>query len=151
MTFYVWNNFCEVVHFQKGDNWSPLSSPLAVHVPTKPEFYRQHSFWLSIDWTHNIILPSVNLIKKSFAIFYLVKHSFKFTTKLVTDDVIKNVCDVITSISNVWFGTKNLTLIYNLSHGYVIFSKTWQWRHQLEVFFLTWTWKPTFMQHLALL
>ena len=49
--------------------------------------------------------------------FRLVKYSSKFTIK--PRDRWRHHVD----LSNFWFGTKNLTLIYNLSHQYVIFFK----------------------------
>ena len=45
-------------------------------------------------------------------------------SKLVTDDVIKNVCDVIHfDVSSFWFASKALTLISNFTNQYVIFSQ----------------------------
>ena len=63
---------------------------------TTPDFYWQPSFWL-FNWLnsqHNS--PTFKANKKKFLqVFRLVKHTFKFTVKLVTDDVIKNIYDVI--------------------------------------------------------
>ena len=57
--------------------------------------------------------------------FCLVKHSFSnLRSKLVTDDVIKKrLWRHHLDLSNYWFASKDLTLISNLSHQYVIFQK----------------------------
>ena len=124
-TFCLLNNFCETVHFKKKKGTGPPNPPLVPPVSTTPYFYWQHSFWLSIDWIHNImILPSLKLIKKSFTMFRLVKYSFKFTIK--TRDRWrhqKRLWRHHFDLSNFWLASKNLTLISNLSQQYVIFSK----------------------------
>ena len=56
--------------------------------------------------------------------FRLVKYSSKFTIKPRDRwRHQKRLWRHHVDLSKFWFGTKNLTLIYNLSHQYVIFFK----------------------------
>ena len=71
---------------------------LAELVPPTPEFYWQHSFWLSINKIRNIILSSSKLTKKVLQCFVWSNTLSNLRSKLVTDDVIKNFV-----ASSLWF------------------------------------------------
>ena len=131
-TFYLLNNFCEIFHFKKRERTGPPYPPLAPPVSTTPDVYWQHSFLLSMDWIHNIILSSLKLTKNE---FYNV--SFGQILLQIYDQNSWQMTSSKTFVtSSLWFKHFLVCIQKPNSHFqfepsiHHFFKKLWQWRHQ---------------------
>ena len=115
LRFYLLNNLCEIVRFERGGLVPLIPSLRAALVPTAPDFYWHSFHWHSLVptaqfLTFNRLKSQYNSTKcKTFARFRLVKHSFKFTIK--TRDRWRHQKRLWHHYFNFrifWFVTKNL-------------------------------------------